>query len=97
MFFQNVSEVWEVPIVSERLIGQVPEVQHKKVFNLTSYKVDNVSFHLFRIQFRTNLKANFPVSMGYNLQPINPDDGIIYAALVLLGLYVLIIFEVGSS
>ncbi|XP_018563114.1 P protein [Anoplophora glabripennis] len=93
VLLQNVSETWDVPVVSEKLIGHVPEVQHRNIFHLTSTKVDNVSFNLLRVQFRTNLKANFPVSMGYNLQPINPDDGIVYAALVLLGLYVLIIFE----
>ncbi|KAJ8954639.1 hypothetical protein NQ314_007038 [Rhamnusium bicolor] len=90
---QNVSEAWYVPLVTEKLIGQVPEVEHKKIFHLTSYKIDNRSYNLFRIQLRTNLDANFPVSMGLNLQPINPDDGIIYAALVLVGLYILIIFD----
>lgn len=94
LHFQNVSEIWNVPIVSEQLIGHVPEIIYDNVFDLSSHKIDNVSYHLFRIQFKTNLKANFPVSMGYNLQPINPDSGIVYAALVLVGLYVLIIFDV---
>lgn len=80
--------------MSEQLIGQVPEILYENIFNLSSHKVDNVSYHLFRIQFKTNLKSNFPISMGFNLQPINPDSGIVYAALVLVGLYILIIFDV---
>lgn len=94
---QNISEVWNVAIVSERLIGQVPEILYEKVFELSSHKTDDVSYHLFRIQFKTNLKTNFPVSMGYNLQPINPDSGIVYAAFVLVGLYILIIFDVSRK
>ncbi|KAJ8916646.1 hypothetical protein NQ315_000291 [Exocentrus adspersus] len=93
VLIQNVSDVWLVPIVAEKLIGHVPELPQSYVFNLASHKVDAVSFNFFRVQFRTNLNANFPISVGYNLQPINPDDGIIYAALVLVGLYILIVFD----
>jgi len=42
----------------------------------------------------TTLSANFPVALTYDLFPINTEYGIIYAALVLIGLYVLIITEV---
>lgn len=80
--------------MSEGLIGQVPEILYENVFELSTHKIDDISYHLFRIQFKTNLRTNFPVSMGYNLQPINPESGIVYAAFVLLGLYILIIFDV---
>lgn len=76
------------------MIGIVPEVFHKKTLNLKSIKIDNSSFNFLNIKFNTNLNANLPISMGYNLDPIDTDDGIIYAALILVGLYVLIIFEV---
>lgn len=94
--FQNVSQVWNVPIVSEQLIGQVPEILYENIFDLSSHKINDVSYHLFKIQLKTNLPVNFPVSMVYNLQPINPNSGIIYAALVLVGLYILIIFDVSK-
>ncbi|CAH1980081.1 unnamed protein product [Acanthoscelides obtectus] len=94
LWLQNISDAWVVPVVSEQLIGQVPEVRHKKIFHLTSHEIENASYQLIRLQFKTNLESNFPVSMGYNLQPINPDDGVIYAALVLIGLYVLIVFDI---
>ncbi|VEN62049.1 unnamed protein product [Callosobruchus maculatus] len=79
---------------SDILWLQVPEVRHKKIFHLSSHQIENASYQLIRLEFKTNLESNFPVSMGYNLQPINPDDGVIYAALVLLGLYVLIVFDI---
>lgn len=43
---------------------------------------------------KTNLKANLPLSLIYDLEPINMDHGVIYAALILIGLYAIIIFEV---
>lgn len=42
----------------------------------------------------TTLSTNFPVALTYDLFPINTEYGIMYAALVLIGLYVLIITEV---
>ncbi|XP_074040202.1 P protein isoform X3 [Leptinotarsa decemlineata] len=90
---QNVSEAWKVPIVPEKMIGQVPEVDHLKIIDLNEFEVDDASYKMLRIQFKTNLNTNFPVSMGYNLHPIDVNDGIIYGALVLIMLYVLIIFE----
>lgn len=80
--------------MKEQLIGRVPEIQYENIFDLKSHKIDNVSYHIFRVQFKTNLKTNFPISMVYNLQPINPHSGLIYAGFVLVGLYVLIIFDV---
>lgn len=44
----------------------------------------------------TTLSTNFPVALTYDLFPINTEYGIIYAALVLIGLYVLIITEVST-
>ena len=46
------------------------------------------------MQLRTNLHVSFPVSIRYDASPINMDDGVIYAAVVLLSLYVMVIFEV---
>lgn len=49
-----------------------------------------------RLCMNTTLSANFPVALTYDLFPINTEYGIIYAALVLVGLYVLIITEVST-
>ncbi|CAH0549056.1 unnamed protein product [Brassicogethes aeneus] len=94
ILLQNVSKIWHVPLVTENLIGVVPEVKLKNVFKLSPHQIENTTVNLLQIQFSTNLQTNFPVSVGYNLHPINTDDGIIYAALVLVGLYILIIFDI---
>lgn len=43
-----------------------------------------------------NIGEHVPVQFAYNPTPINTDIGIIYAAIVLLGLYIMIIWEVRS-
>lgn len=96
--FQNISTVWRIPIVSDNLIGIVPEVKHKKLFTLNITEPPPPDHHqIIRIRMLTNMKSNFSISMSYNLQYINFHDGIIYALLVLVGLYILIIFEVYVS
>ena len=91
------SEVWEVALVPEKLIDVVPEVTHKKTFHLKSIKIGDFNTSFLEVRLSTNMKTNFPLSVAYNLQPINTDSGIIYAGLVLIGLYVLIIFEVSRT
>ncbi|XP_049954691.1 P protein [Schistocerca serialis cubense] len=88
---QNVSDEWKVPLVSSReLIELVPEVTVEKVLQIDVGKYHSV----LRLQLRTNLDASVPVAIGYDLTPIDTHGGIILAALVLLGLYILIVFEV---
>jgi hypothetical protein len=45
----------------------------------------------------TTLSTNFPLALTYDLFPINTEYGIIYAVVVLIGLYILIITEVSTS
>lgn len=94
VLLQNVSEVWHIPLVTEKLIGVVPEVEYSKTFRLATHKIDNKSYNVLQIKFRTNLNSTLPVSLGYNLEPINTDVGISYALAILIGLYILIIFDV---
>lgn len=46
------------------------------------------------IKLKTNLESSFAISISYDISSMNKDDGIVYAAIILLGLYILIIFEV---
>lgn len=90
----NVSDFWTVPLVSEELIEIVPQLSMKKVFKLKNFDAELIDQCFLRIHFQTNLKISFPVSIDYDLSPINIQDGVIYAAVVLCGLYIFIIFEI---
>lgn len=70
-------------------------MKHTKLLNLNVTELPSTDLHqILRIRMMTNIKSNFPISISYNLQPINFNDGVLYATLVLIGLYVLIVFEV---
>lgn len=80
-------------MVSEELIGVVPEVSRSHVFALNMSDKE-LGRSVLKVKLRTNLQTMFPVSLEYNITPIDANYGTIYAAVVLLALYVLIIFEV---
>jgi len=46
------------------------------------------------VHLETNVNASLPVAVGIDVSPIDESDGTVYAVVVLVGLYVLIIFEV---
>ena len=64
------------------------------VFDLEDYNTSSEHTTLLRVMMETNLEITMPLSIGYNLNPIDTTVGIAYATVVLLGLYTLIIFEV---
>ncbi|CAH1397553.1 unnamed protein product [Nezara viridula] len=93
-FKKKISDTWSVPIVSESLIDFVPEVKRSHVFHLEAINASLVKDMILRIVIKTNINRSFPISLSYQLSPIDPKDGVLYAAGVLLGLYILIIFEI---
>ncbi|KAF4522033.1 hypothetical protein B566_EDAN010910 [Ephemera danica] len=90
---QQVSEIWTIPLVPEDMLEVVPELEQSTVFRLHQFERGPSKGRL-RIRLKTNLNASFPVAVGYDASPIDQDDGIVYALLVLAGLYMLIIFEI---
>lgn len=82
-----------MPIVSENLIGVVPEVKHEKLFNLNITTASTSKlYEILRIRMMTNMNNNFSISISYNLKPMK--DGVLYATFILVSLYVLIVFEI---
>lgn len=93
---QNVTEEWRFPIVSSELIGFVPEITKHKIFEFNSVGVPKNSISRFRLKFHSNLRVVFPISFLYHFSTIDIEQGVLYGAILLSGLYVLIIFEVGK-
>ncbi|XP_025406377.1 P protein-like [Sipha flava] len=91
---KNITEIWSIPIVSESLVEVVPEMHHNQIFKLNHLPAyDNVHGQT-KLCMNTTLSTNFPLALTYDLFPINTEYGIIYAVIVLIGLYILIITEV---
>ncbi|KAF5270224.1 hypothetical protein FQA39_LY08438 [Lamprigera yunnana] len=88
---KKLSEMWKVPLVTETLIGAVPKVVQLHEFSLQNFSSANCAV---KIRMKTNLESNLSISLTYHLRPKNSDYGAIYGAVVLVGLYILIIFDV---
>ncbi|XP_031837622.1 P protein isoform X2 [Nomia melanderi] len=92
--FKNVSELWMLPVLPENLMDIFPGQRHHKIFELENVDISTLEEDVLSINLETNLETSFAVSLSYDLSLINKNIGIAYAAIVLLGLYILIIFEI---
>lgn len=93
-YTKNITEPWILPLLPESLVDVFPDQKHQNVFKLTDVDEEMLRQGTISINLRTNQESSFPISIAYDLSSINTEDGIAYAAVVLLGLYILIIFEV---
>lgn len=93
---QNLSEVWKIPLLDEELFDFAPEVRRSKVFTIDSARFSKTQSEkaALRIRMKADATRGIPLQFSYDDTPINKDMGVVYAALVLCGLYIMIIWEV---
>lgn len=96
---QNLTEAWTIPILPQDFVDFFPNQKIERIFELDDLraKITNETGKTLAVNLETNLSSDFPISIGYDFSPINAEDGTAYAAVVLLGLYILIIFEVSMT
>ncbi|KYN03922.1 P protein, partial [Cyphomyrmex costatus] len=90
---QNVSDVWILPVLPENLVTLFPDQKLRKTFHVKADR-KTLSQGIMFINIRTNSKSSLSFSISYDPSSINADIGIPLAAVILIGLYILIIFEV---
>lgn len=88
---KNISDLWVIPLVPPYLIPFLPKQTQHRTIDLNSLDANDSGIQL---NFFADFPTSLPLSIGYDPSPVNPEDGIVYAAVVLVGLYILIIFEV---
>lgn len=93
---ENVTnEVYKFPVVNLTEMDSVKELKRSKTIDLDLLhhaKLLNSSTQL-KLNLYTNFDASFPVNFAYDPSPLDKDMGIIYATIILLGLYIMIIWE----
>lgn len=77
-------------------LDTVPELKKKHTFKLGDIPLEKVrnTNATIRVVMTNNIGVHVPVNFAYDPTPIDQSVGIIYATIVLLGLYVMIIWEV---
>lgn len=87
---QKVSTIWKLPIDMKRLKKSPSAIkQHRFDWNNL-----NITSNILSISMKSNIDETISLNMNYDLKPMNETLGVIFAAMILIGLYILIIFEV---
>ncbi|CAL8079099.1 unnamed protein product [Orchesella dallaii] len=90
-----VSEVWEIPIFAESLRRE-PETTLSHTFslrNISELFYNAEEDERFSLIFESSTDLSFPMLLSIKLLPMLTENGAMLGGLVIIGLYVLIIFE----
>lgn len=92
---ENISEVYKFPVVNVSDMDSVREIKRSKAIEMkySDYDAFKKNTSVLKLNLITNFDASFPVNFAYDPSPLDKELGIIYATIVLLGLYVMIIWE----
>lgn len=92
---QNISQLFKMAIVQMSELDKAEEMERRITIQLG--EADYESLHdnksSLEVNLFTHMTKSFAVDFAFDHAPLNKDIGIILAAVVLIGLYVLIVFE----
>ena len=87
----------KIPIIENiNNIDTANEIEKLHTFPLDETMFQQIFENIItlRLQISTNLPINFPIDLAYDSSPLNKSLGVIYAAAILIGLYIMIIWEI---
>lgn len=95
-YTENLTSIYSIPLVGLDKIEHASDTKRQIVFNVGDAAFAKVHSEkaVLRVQMKTDLDDILPLQFAYDPSPIDKDAGVIYAAIVLVGLYVMIIWEV---
>lgn len=96
-YIVNDNNVYKVPLI-ENLddIDVAPEIKKTHTFQLNEEMFEQIPQNdtILRLRIHSNLPISIPINLAYDPTPIDKTLGVIYASIVLFGLYVMIIWEI---
>lgn len=94
---QNITQLWKLRVDPDAL-DRAPEITRRKVFQIDQITLNKIQngFGSLQVYFESDFNVSFPMRFTFDPTPIDTDLGLILASIVLLGLYVMIIWEVVS-
>lgn len=92
---KNITKLLKFPIAEESQFDTVKELKRSKTIKLNESDFQSLhqNMSVMKINLLTGLDTGFPVNFSYDPSPLDKDLGLILAAIVLCGLYILIIWE----
>lgn len=94
---KNVTAIQEVQLVDDDRFDTTPQI--RKYFSFDLGASDYATAHSNRSEFRIRMHSldvavDVPIRFAYDPSPLDKSMGVIYAAILLLGLYVMIIWDI---
>lgn len=90
-------DVFKLPIVENvNDIDSTPQVQREHVLNIGTEMFEQIkqSGAMLELEITSNLQVSFPINLACDPTPIDKAQGVIYAGIILFGLYLMIITEI---
>ncbi|XP_072948685.1 P protein-like [Epargyreus clarus] len=88
---KEASNPWSMVLQDEADLDFSEGEKRTSILRLASNQTDS---SVYALRMRTTAQSTTPFTMSYDLNPLDVSTGVIYACLLLCGLYVLIIFEI---
>ncbi|XP_075152123.1 OCA2 melanosomal transmembrane protein hoepel1 isoform X1 [Haematobia irritans] len=96
-FDELVSRIWLLELVYPEFMDTTRETHKTHQFQIEPLEGDyanNTNLTELTLHFVSNIEAELPLQLSIDESPIYKKEGVIYAAVVLCGLYVMIIWEI---
>lgn len=92
---KNISQLYKFATAQLSQIDHVKQIKRHQIISLEDEDFQSLHQNLssLKVNMLTNLDESFSINMAYDPSPLNKNIGILAATLVLLGLYILIIWE----
>nr|XP_016942594.1 P protein isoform X1 [Drosophila suzukii] len=97
IYIENASQVWQLDVVYPDLIDATKDTKKKRTFELSPIDplwLAQANRTELSFEFTSSIEGELPLQLNVDESPIYKRDGVIYAAVVLCGLYVMIIWEI---
>lgn len=93
---RNISQLYSIAIANETELDIVEEIERQTTihFDHSDFESLHQDDHaVIKVNLMTQMSTSFPMNLIYDHSPLDESLGIILAAVVLIGLYVLIVLE----
>lgn len=93
---EKASHIWKLDLVDGHVIDTIPETTKTFQFDITPAKelLHLTNLTELNLHFVSSSDVEVPMQLSIDHSPIYKKEGVIYAAIVLCGLYVMIIWEI---
>ncbi|KAH8403154.1 hypothetical protein KR222_006200 [Zaprionus bogoriensis] len=97
IYTENASQLWQLDVVYSDLIDATKDTKKTRTFELTPSDPNWLALAnstRLSFEFSSSIEGELPLQLNVDESPIYKRHGVLYAAAVLCGLYVMIIWEI---